>query len=84
MAYEKWTKDDKENIIAYPHCGHELMTYGDMAILMRIEFLRPPNQTEKQSGQIQLVLSSEGAKLLLQDLKKAIEIVDRPPTTPAN
>jgi hypothetical protein len=60
------------------------MTYGEMAIGVRLEFLRPGDQIETPSGYLQLALTSDGAKLLVQDILKAIAVIDRPSIAPRN
>ena len=82
--FEKWIKDEKGDAIAHPLVGYEPVVYAGTGILLRLEFALPGDRLGQPSGATQLVMTRDGAKLLVRDLQKAIDQIERPPVGQKN
>ncbi len=74
---EAWVKDEKGDIVVFPLVGYETMVVESKALALRLPFMMRGDTQEQPSGNLQLIITAEGARELAQDILAAVEKIER-------
>lgn len=72
-----WVKDAKGDIVVFPLVGYETMVVESKAIALRLPFMMKGDTQERPSGNVQLIVTAEGARELAQDILAAVERIEQ-------
>ena len=74
---EAWVKDEKGDIVVFPLVCYETMVVESKALALRLPFMMRGDTQERPSGNLQLIVTADGARELAKDILAAVEKIER-------
>jgi hypothetical protein len=79
---DNWYKDKEGNIPLQPLIGYGVMTVAEVAIGVRLNFVRDPDAAA--TGRVQLMLTPSQAAQLAEDLVQTLDVLGQAPSQRKN
>ncbi len=76
MTIESWDKNDDGTIKLFPFVEFETAHFQRQAALLRLVFERPEDRPMKPTGSLQVGMSAAQLRLLIEDLRRMLAMLD--------